>query len=271
MKTALFFDRLWHERLGVAHKLYAEVEGKADGPVIILLHGIATSSKGWSKLLPLLAPNFKCVSIDLLGHGQSPKPEYAAYSPGQHVKSIRRTIKSLHLRKPYIIVGHSLGSLLAAKYVGRYPKEINRFYMLSPPIYVGTKNPQKKYAKVRTTAYMKTYAYLRRHKRFTLSGSRHVKRILRINLIGLNEKTWTPFSRSLEQCIENQNIVADIRKAQVPTKIIYGLRDPLIIPGEIKSLVKNFSHITTKRLPVGHIMTDTYISRLAPTIRAENA
>jgi pimeloyl-ACP methyl ester carboxylesterase len=122
----------WLRRyLKIPYKLYAEQAGPADGPTIILLHGIATSSKGWDQLVPQLATKYRCISIDLLGFGESPKPRHAAYSSVEHVASIRRTLRGLKLKKPYIVVGHSLGSLLAARYVRLYPDEVAKFYMLS--------------------------------------------------------------------------------------------------------------------------------------------
>lgn len=263
MKLFSFLDQFWHQRLRVPYKLHAEIDGKQDGPVIILLHGIATSSRGWDKLVGELAPRFRCVSIDLLGHGQSPMPLHAAYTPEQHVASIRRTVRSLRLKRPYIVAGHSLGSLLAAKYVGKYQKEVARFYMLSPPIYLGTASPQKGYANLRTATYLRAYAYLRTHKRFTLVGAKKLKSLLRLNVVSLNEESWLAFSRSLEQCIENQDVITDISRSKTPTIIAYGLRDPLIIPKEIRLLSKQFDHVEAKRLNIGHTMTESYINQVA--------
>jgi pimeloyl-ACP methyl ester carboxylesterase len=262
----------WLRRyLKIPYKLYAEQAGPADGPTIILLHGIATSSKGWDQLVPQLATKYRCISIDLLGFGESPKPRHAAYSPVEHVASIRRTLRGLKLKKPYIVVGHSLGSLLAARYVRLYPDEVAKFYMLSPPIYVGMTDTQrrKRYAKLRVGSYMRAYSYLRRHKRFTLTGARHVHKILRAKQMMLDDDTWIPFERSLEQCIENQNIIADMRANQTPTKILYGTRDPLIIPSEIRSLTK-FAHVTVKKLSVGHMLTDKYTALIAATVLADS-
>jgi hypothetical protein len=85
----------------------------------------------------------------------------------------------------------------------------------------------------------------------------------------LDDDTWIPFERSLEQCIENQNIIADMRANQTPTKILYGTRDPLIIPSEIRSLTK-FAHVTVKKLSVGHMLTDKYTALIAATVLADS-
>ena len=46
------------------------------GPAVILLHGIAASSYDWAALMPALASlGYRALAVDLLGHGDSPKPQ----------------------------------------------------------------------------------------------------------------------------------------------------------------------------------------------------
>ena len=42
-----------------------------DGPLLVLLHGITSSSASWEPVLPALAEHFTILAPDLLGHGQS--------------------------------------------------------------------------------------------------------------------------------------------------------------------------------------------------------
>jgi pimeloyl-ACP methyl ester carboxylesterase len=41
------------------------------GPLVLLIHGIAGSSEQWDGVIPLLAEHFTIVAPDLLGHGRS--------------------------------------------------------------------------------------------------------------------------------------------------------------------------------------------------------
>src|ERR687896_281744 len=45
-----------------------------DGPLLVLIHGITSSSASWEPVLPLLAERFTVLAPDLLGHGDSAKP-----------------------------------------------------------------------------------------------------------------------------------------------------------------------------------------------------
>ena len=44
------------------------------GPLLVLIHGITSSSASWEPVLPALAEHFTILAPDLLGHGQSDKP-----------------------------------------------------------------------------------------------------------------------------------------------------------------------------------------------------
>ena len=76
-----------------------------DGPVVVLVHGMAGSSDTWRHVLPALARRFTVVAPDLLGHGETAKPraEYSAQrarerparSPGRaraRARDVRRPV-----------------------------------------------------------------------------------------------------------------------------------------------------------------------------------
>ena len=49
--------------------------GNPDGPVALFLHGNPTSSYIWRNIIPLVAPTAHCIAPDLIGFGQSGKPD----------------------------------------------------------------------------------------------------------------------------------------------------------------------------------------------------
>ena len=49
-------------------------EWPGQGPSILLLHGLASSSHIWDLVAPRLAPRFRVVAYDQRGHGLSGKP-----------------------------------------------------------------------------------------------------------------------------------------------------------------------------------------------------
>src|SRR5450759_2928730 len=59
-----------------------------EGPVLLLLHGIAGSSRTWIPAMRLLQRDFTVLAPDFLGHGQSAKP-LGDYSLGNHASAMR--------------------------------------------------------------------------------------------------------------------------------------------------------------------------------------
>jgi len=65
-----------------------------DGPVVLLVHGMAGSSATWGHVIPALAERFTVVAPDLLGHGDSARPR-TEYSLGTHANGLRDLLNAL--------------------------------------------------------------------------------------------------------------------------------------------------------------------------------
>jgi pimeloyl-ACP methyl ester carboxylesterase len=253
-----------HEWLGWPYRLHVKQSGS--GPTIVMLHGIATSSASWSYLIPYLSQDFKCVTIDLLGFGGSPKPDWYSYTPDEHVKNIQYTISKLKIKGPFILVGHSMGSLLALHYARKHPKKISRLYLLSPPVYLTKKETQKARKIWRDAIYARAYKYIRLHKKFTLNGVRGLKVLaLKNNPFSITEETWLAFSKSLEECIEKQNVVADIEHLDCPADVFYGTLDQLLIKPNIRKLARQ-PNVSIHPIRNGHLVGNKYARFVAERI-----
>lgn len=99
------------------------------GPVVLLLHGIASSSATWEAVLPGLGRHATVIAPDLLGHGQSAKPAGADYSLGAHAGGLRDLLVALgHDRAT--LVGHSLGGGIALQMAYQYPERCERLALV---------------------------------------------------------------------------------------------------------------------------------------------
>jgi haloalkane dehalogenase len=87
------------------------------GDAILFLHGIPTSCYVWRNIIPYLAPLGRCIAPDLIGFGQSDKPNIE-YSIFNHIKYIDKFIETLQL-KNITLVMHGWGSLIGFDYAMR--------------------------------------------------------------------------------------------------------------------------------------------------------
>jgi pimeloyl-ACP methyl ester carboxylesterase len=98
------------------------------GPVLVLIHGITSSSATWERVMPYLARHFTVIAPDLIGHGESDKPR-GDYSLGSHASSIRDLLLVLgHERAS--VVGHSLGGGIAMQFAYQFPERCDRLVLV---------------------------------------------------------------------------------------------------------------------------------------------
>jgi len=109
------------------HRVSYRIGGS--GPLLVLVHGITSSSQNWEPVLPLLAERFTVVAPDLLGHGASAKPQ-GDYSLGAYACLVRDLLLALgHERAT--IVGHSLGGGVAMQFSYQFPERVERLVLVS--------------------------------------------------------------------------------------------------------------------------------------------
>jgi pimeloyl-ACP methyl ester carboxylesterase len=230
-----------------------------EGPVVILVHGIASSSETFKNLLPLLTDHHRCISIDLLGFGESPAG--TDYTVEEHVEAIRETIRSLRLRAPFTLVGHSLGSLLSSRYAARYPQQVSHLVMVSPPIYPSLSELGNRFERAQLSAYLRAYEFLRANKVFTIANAARIGRLLKItNVFEISERNWDAFVKSLQNCIESQTTVADLEAVQVPVDVVYGSLDQFIAAGTIR-VIEKLRNVTVHRVEVNDHLVRPRLAR----------
>jgi pimeloyl-ACP methyl ester carboxylesterase len=100
-----------------------------EGPVLLLIHGMAGSATTWKHVMPALSEEFTVVAPDLLGHGCSEKGA-GDYSLGALASSLRDLLVALgHERAS--IVGQSLGGGIAMQLAYQYPERCERLVLVS--------------------------------------------------------------------------------------------------------------------------------------------
>jgi haloalkane dehalogenase len=93
--------------------------GRTDGPVALFLHGNPTSSYIWRNIIPLVAEAAHCIAPDLIGFGQSGKPDIA-YRFEDHARYLDAFIATMGIKSAYL-VAQDWGSGLALHLAARRP------------------------------------------------------------------------------------------------------------------------------------------------------
>jgi pimeloyl-ACP methyl ester carboxylesterase len=99
-----------------------------EGPVLLLVHGMAGSAETWRHVMPALAERFTVLAPDLLGQGQSDKPR-GDYSLGAHANLLRDLLDKLgHERAT--VVGQSLGGGVVMQLAYQFPERCERLALV---------------------------------------------------------------------------------------------------------------------------------------------
>ncbi len=86
----------------------------SDGYPTVLVHGLSSGWQTWLQPLPYLWPALSCTALDLRGHGDSDKPE-SEYTLDHYAADVWTTISKLRLKRPPILIGHSLGGAVVRR------------------------------------------------------------------------------------------------------------------------------------------------------------
>ena len=214
-------------------------EEHGSGPAVVMLHGIASSWVTFQNVIPLVSPTHRCIAMDLLGFGESPIPESGEYTIREHAEAVEDTLATLRLRGPVTLVGHSMGALIAARLSARRPKQFSRVVLVSPPIYLAPTELSSFRDREMMDFYLRAYQYLRMNEKFTLRTARTVERFLSIpKAMDINERTWVPFTKSLQHSIESQTTVSDLAATKAPVEIVYGNFDQFHSEGVLKIVAR---------------------------------
>src|SRR5579872_1683639 len=84
------------------------------GDPILFLHGIPASCYVWRNVIPHLSSLGRCIAPDLIGMGQSDKPNIE-YTISDHIKYIEKFIDALKLRRVTLVM-HGWGSVIGFSY-----------------------------------------------------------------------------------------------------------------------------------------------------------
>ncbi len=100
-------------------------------PTMVFQSGLGDGAAVWDTVQREVAGRATTVAFDRPGYGKSPS-RAEPRSPCQAADEQRELLRSLGLKPPYVLVGHSLGGLYQYVYAKRYPDEVAGLVLLDP-------------------------------------------------------------------------------------------------------------------------------------------
>lgn len=263
---------VWHRYLGVPYTLhvYRQSTVKKATATLVFLHGIGNSGKTWDEVSAELPDNVNVVIIDLLGFGDSPRPSWAVYDAQTQARSVAKTLLSLGIFNKIILVGHSMGSLVAVEFARRYPAMVSSLVLCSPPLYNLDKSDDKR-------LYFERDAQLRRLYEFAIEKPQNILTITRIAkkakllnpAFDINALNLDAYVAALKANIINQTTSHDIARLKQPVDIIYGTLDPFVIGDNIEKAAQTNHGVKITKFIGGHEIMGRYVKKVLQVISTQ--
>lgn len=108
----------------------AAYQEAGSGPPLVMLHGFMGTGLCWEPLIQRLKSQFRCISLDLLGFGESSQPAIC-YNIAVEVAFVHGALAQLGLES-YCLLGHSFGGWVAAAYALQYPQSVTALILAAP-------------------------------------------------------------------------------------------------------------------------------------------
>jgi pimeloyl-ACP methyl ester carboxylesterase len=224
--------------------------GPAPRVPLVAVHGNFASKRWFARLVGDPPEGSEVYAPDLPGFGESAELGSEAPSIGHFADALTGFIEALGLRRP-ILLGHSLGGAVVAETALRDPGRVRGLVFISSPPLDGYRTPPTHYP--------------------VLQQYRHDRVLLRASLATLFHGPPPPEFESLvddaramhpagfqgnSRALDRWNALDRAeRLREIPTLILGGERDPLILPGDVHRLGEQISHAVVRLYPeVGHCL-----------------
>lgn len=244
------------------------------GPVLVLLHDMLSSSLEWDDVVTPLAQSYRVVTIDLPGHGESEKlpPERFKYGFDAFADAIVDVIATLGTARVHVC-GRALGALVAITLAAKYPAIVDRLVLLAPGVYQ-VRHPWTARAAawpvVGNVFYRQIFgrALFARYFREQLADR---SRVNTARIDALFETFDEPASRQAAHATllalnDTRSVVARLARVSAPTLVIAGRQDPFVSLADGRKLARELGRARFEVLECGHSAAEEVPDMLVATM-----
>ena len=211
-------------------------QGQANGHTVVLLHGNNFAGFYFGVVIDALRKEgFRVIVPDQIGYGRSSKP-IIPYYLADMARNTRSILQRLNIDKA-MIVGHSMGGMLAARFASQYPDATERLVLFNPIGLTDTRfnnpvgDPDEAYKRTLASTYQTIRASLMRYVAHKPSAwNSQFESYVRLRYAWTLSADWPRLARVqslMNNLISLDPVVYDWPHIQAPTLVYGGAEDML--------------------------------------------
>ena len=209
-------------------------ESKGTGEPILFIPGLGGATELWAYQTDFFKNHYRTISLDNRGAGRSDKP-FGMYSMHRFARDVEELLDYLEVTEPVILVGASMGGIIAQAFIHYYPKRVKKLVLActgvslaDPHITLASLSVQQKLAHPGITPLQKldTFLEIFYHPDFIAAHPEFRKTL--ISMISEPQPTHAYLSQ-LAACADPKPYYQWLKQITVPTLVMHG-SDDLVWP-----------------------------------------
>ena len=240
-------------QLATGPRLHYVEQGDPTGEAIIFLQGYSDSWFSFSRVLPLLSPEYLAFALTQRGHGDSDKPE-CCYTPNDFAADVDAFMDTVGIDEA-TLVGASTAALFAQRVVLSYPRRVSRLVLIAPQTPAHENEALSGFREeVRTLEDPVPPEFVREFQESTIYHpvpQEFLDTVVSESL-KLPAHVWRDYLEQAVLSIDHDYVV-ELREIKAPTLILWGEQDALFPREEQERLAAAIPGATLKVYPeTGH-------------------
>lgn len=236
---------------------------------MVFVHGLSGSSSAWIPYEKKFGKKFNLLFFDLRGHGKSTKKKTIDYYKLEEISGDIAVLAAKFCLKKFILVGHSLGAILAMDFAQKNKGAVSRLVLLAPN-YRANKTWRAKIVNsllifagiIDLMPFEERIGVHIDYRRFVGAGDWNLKRIS----ADLKNTSLRVYCHCLRQAkkMDGEKILANLN---MPTLILHGGKDAIFPCSDSARLAKKIPNVCLKILPgANHILVINNFEEVADEI-----
>jgi len=116
-----------------------------NGKTLVFLHGFLENQKMWEDIIPNFTTQYHCITLDLLGHGNTPCIGYI-HTMEDMARQVKAVLNNLDINEA-IFIGHSMGGYVSLAFLDMFPELVSGLVLLNSTSYADSEDRRQNRAR----------------------------------------------------------------------------------------------------------------------------